>query len=195
MPSKDDLRTQLLPRLIATTSAERVASSQQLCASLLDHPVVAQAPALALYAAYQWELDLSAVAEAVLVCGTRLAFPRWTRQGYHMVVIASLDDLVPGKHGIREPRKSLPFLDDLREFTWVVPGLAFSPGGARLGRGAGDYDRLLARAPGPRIGVCRDWQLHDELPQGPFDILMTHVATDKRWLACQPTQTTKGHHI
>jgi hypothetical protein len=24
---------------------------------------------------------------------------------------------------------------------------------------------------------------------------MTHVATDKRWLACQPTQTTKGHHI
>ena len=66
MPSKDNLRAHLLPRLTATAPAERNASSQQLCAHLLDQSIVATAPALALYAAYDWELDLTAVAEATL---------------------------------------------------------------------------------------------------------------------------------
>jgi 5-formyltetrahydrofolate cyclo-ligase len=195
MPSKNDLRAKLLPRLTATAPPERSASSQQLCAHLLDQPIVASAPALALYAAYDWELDLRAVAEATLARGARLAFPRWTRQGYEMVPITDLADLIPGKHGICEPRKTLAALATHRELTWIVPGLAFSPSGARVGRGAGDYDRLLADTCGPRIGVCRDWQLHEDLPQGPFDILMTHVATDKRWLTCHPTPITKGHDI
>ncbi|MFT5128190.1 MAG: 5-formyltetrahydrofolate cyclo-ligase [Rhodothermales bacterium] len=195
MQQKDELRSALLPRLAATAATERVASSQQVCARLLDQSVVSQAAALALYAAYDWELDLSTVVEAAFERGACVAFPRWTEEGYQMVPITSLADLAPGKYGICEPCKSLPAMRQHNTLTWIVPGLAFSGGGARLGRGAGHYDRMLANARGPRIAVCRDWQLQEELPQGSFDILMTHVATDKRWLTCQPTPTKKGHHI
>ena len=194
MPSKADLRQQLLPRLAALDPTERTVAGEQLCARLLDQPEVAEAEKLAVYAAWGWELDLSAVTEDTLTRGATVLYPRWTPAGYEMVPITSFTDLAPGKHGICEPRNSLAPIADHRDLTWIIPGLAFSSGGARLGRGAGDYDRLLEHSCGVRIGVCRDWQLQANLPQGPFDILMTHVATDKQWITT-PTPLLKGTHL
>ena len=48
----------------------------------------------------------------------------------------------------------------------LVPGVAFTRDGRRLGRGGGYYDRLLARCPAHvvRIGVCFECQILDALP-------------------------------
>lgn len=52
----------------------------------------------------------------------------------------------------------------------LVPGVGFTLKGDRLGRGAGHYDRLLARAaPCQRIGVCWQEQLLEEIPLDPWD--------------------------
>ncbi len=59
----------------------------------------------------------------------------------------------------------------------VVPGVAFTRDGARLGRGRGYYDRYLAR-PGLRafcVGVCFAHQLIDVLPVEPHDRAMDAV--------------------
>ncbi len=62
----------------------------------------------------------------------------------------------------------------------VVPGLAFTADGRRLGQGGGHYDRFLARvAPTCRtIGVCFAEQLVDDLPTAPFDRRVDVVVTD-----------------
>lgn len=62
----------------------------------------------------------------------------------------------------------------------VVPGLAFDRRGRRLGRGAGHFDRFLARlSPGAlRIGVAPSNLVVDELPDAPHDVAMTHLATE-----------------
>ena len=57
----------------------------------------------------------------------------------------------------------------------LVPGLAFTEFGTRLGRGAGYYDQLLVLmgnallADFISIGICRKTQLVEELPQQPHD--------------------------
>ncbi len=59
----------------------------------------------------------------------------------------------------------------------VVPGVAFTRGGARLGRGRGYYDRYLS-LPGLRafcVGVCFAHQLVDALPVEPHDRAMDAV--------------------
>lgn len=59
----------------------------------------------------------------------------------------------------------------------VVPGVAFTRDGARLGRGRGYYDRYLA-LPGVRafcVGVCFAHQLVDALPVEPHDRAMDVV--------------------
>ncbi len=69
--------------------------------------------------------------------------------------------------------------------TWpdvvIVPGLAFTPTGARLGQGGGWYDRFLAEvdAACSTIGVCFAEQLLDELPIEPHDIAVDLVVTDR----------------
>lgn len=59
----------------------------------------------------------------------------------------------------------------------VVPGVAFTRGGARLGRGRGYYDRYLS-LPGLRafcVGACFAHQLVDALPVEPHDRAMDAV--------------------
>lgn len=62
----------------------------------------------------------------------------------------------------------------------VVPGLAFTVAGDRLGQGGGWYDRFLAGvgSDAVTIGVCFGEQLVDRLPIEPHDVRVDHVVTD-----------------
>jgi 5-formyltetrahydrofolate cyclo-ligase len=62
----------------------------------------------------------------------------------------------------------------------LVPGLAFTPDGHRLGQGGGHYDRFLARLRGEcvTVGVCFHEQVVTELPVEEHDILVDVVVTD-----------------
>ncbi len=64
----------------------------------------------------------------------------------------------------------------------VIPGLAFSTQGFRLGRGTGWYDKLLARFQ-PRlgcVGVCFDQQFGHEFLTDTHDQKMQMILTDLR---------------
>jgi 5-formyltetrahydrofolate cyclo-ligase len=62
----------------------------------------------------------------------------------------------------------------------LVPGLAFTAAGERLGQGGGWYDRFLAgiRTECTTIGVGFEPQLVDELPTEPHDVVLDHIITD-----------------
>ena len=61
----------------------------------------------------------------------------------------------------------------------LLPGVAFSRDGGRLGRGAGYYDRLLGHKGwrAKKTGICFDCQLVSELPveshDHPVDCIVT----------------------
>jgi 5-formyltetrahydrofolate cyclo-ligase len=62
----------------------------------------------------------------------------------------------------------------------VVPGLAFTRDGRRLGQGGGHYDRFLPRLrPECRtVGAAFAEQLLDDLPTEPHDVRLDLVVTD-----------------
>ena len=61
----------------------------------------------------------------------------------------------------------------------VIPGVAFDRHGVRLGRGKGYYDRLLPLMLNAyRIGICFPFQLLEQLPSEPHDVLMNEVVDD-----------------
>lgn len=64
----------------------------------------------------------------------------------------------------------------------VVPGLAFTPTGSRLGQGGGWYDAFLAdtRPACRTIGVCFEVQVVGDLPVEPHDVRLDQVVTDQR---------------
>ncbi len=87
------------------------------------------------------------------------------------------------KLGFQEPTEgsSIPS-QNLEGF--LVPGLAFSKKGERIGRGKGFYDRTLKNVPGLKVGVCYSYQLFNEIPVEDHDVKMDVVVSDQgiMWL-------------
>lgn len=57
----------------------------------------------------------------------------------------------------------------------IIPGMAFTLTGNRLGRGKGYYDRLLPKLQCPLIGLAFPFQIVDYIPCEEHDISVTQV--------------------
>ena len=105
---------------------------------------------------------------------------------YWLSVDTPLEEQVEkGDFGILVPRESLPMVDPaaLPEKTlMVLPGVAFSKAGWRLGQGRGFYDRFLARIGSvSRIslaGFCYALQLVNDVPHDAWDKPVDCVITE-----------------
>lgn len=85
--------------------------------------------------------------------------------------------LVRGAFGIEEPGPAAALCRPEEIDLIIVPGVAFTAAGARLGRGRGYYDRYLAQ-PGMRarrVGVCFAHQMVGALPAEPHDAAMERI--------------------
>lgn len=100
--------------------------------------------------------------------------------------LENLDELAVGKWKILEP-PSDRWSDDDRVIvatqldTVIVPGVAFTKDGKRLGNGQGYYDRLLrdVRPTCQLIGLCYESQILPKLPAEEHDVRMNFVITEK----------------
>ncbi len=74
----------------------------------------------------------------------------------------------------------------------IVPALAVSRSGMRLGRGGGSYDRALARAASAyKVALLHDGELLDEVPAEPHDQPVDAVITPAHGLTAIPTGRNK----
>ena len=61
----------------------------------------------------------------------------------------------------------------------IVPGLAFTRTGCRLGYGGGFYDRFLTKANVVSIGLGFDKQIINQLPHNKDDSILDYIVTEK----------------
>ena len=178
MLNKDEIRRTMRERRRALTSVERTAASEIICAKLaalnLHSPV-------AVYLASPQEIELSPFIRKMLTAGVKLVAPRWNGEAYVLAVLKGLDDahLRKGPMGILEPAEA-EIVSPKEVGVWLVPGLAFTRNGKRLGYGGGWYDRLLAEAlkDSLKLGIAHAFQVVDDLPSELHDIRLTGVIDD-----------------
>ena len=181
--TKAALRAEMRRRARLMTPAERDAASRKLCARLLADPGWERARRVGLFVPLPTEPDVQGLRVAAEASGREVALPRWNsgRGSYEFALLAG-EPPVTGQFGIAEPGPGCPAIAANQLDLILVPGLAFTPDGRRLGRGRGFFDRLLADVAGGRIGVAFDWQLVEELPTEAHDIRVDCVVTPGgRW--------------
>ena len=164
--------------------AEEAAASRQLVLRLKEEPLWKASQCVLFFSALPGEPDLSSLVPEVLKDGKTVAFPRYiaASESYAACQVADpARDLAPGRYGIFEPRSTCAELPLNRLDFLLVPGVGFDLSGARLGRGKGYFDRLLARASGVRCGVAFDWQVLPELPTEPHDVRVDCLITPTLW--------------
>jgi 5-formyltetrahydrofolate cyclo-ligase len=145
--------------------------------------VVSPGAIVAGYWAIGDELDLGPTLTALAARGDRLALPVTGRRGSALVFRQWVpgEPLESGPMGTSHPRPSAPAVTPT---VLLIPLLAFDARGARLGYGAGFYDRTLAalRAAGPVAawGIAFDEQEEPEVPIDSRDQPLTGIITDRR---------------
>jgi 5-formyltetrahydrofolate cyclo-ligase len=167
------MRDQLLTTRNRRPLLERSEAAREIALRLTAAPEVRRAATVTAYVAVGSEPGTAPLLSALVAAGKRVLLP---------VVLPDLDldwavyagdqDLAPARYGLLEPVGSRLGVDAVATADAVlVPGLAVSSRGERLGRGGGCYDRALARVP---VGTFTCVLLHDdevgvEVPVEPHD--------------------------
>ena len=181
---KRKLRTRLLSLRAAVDSAERARLSRLITERLLNMPEFERAGCVLAYLSFGSEFDTNEFVRALLGRGCVLVLPRidLARRALTLHRVSDPEsETVPGVWGIREPDpQRCPGVERTDINAVLVPGVAFTAAGGRLGYGGGFYDRLLRGWPGrvPLVGPAFELQVVGDLPLGPDDEPIDTVVTE-----------------
>jgi 5-formyltetrahydrofolate cyclo-ligase len=178
--AKIALRDQLLTARRRRSLLERSEDARAIALRLTAAPEVRRAATVAAYVAVGAEPGTAPLLHALLAAGKRVVLPVLLPDGdLDWAAYAGDQDLVSATRGLLEPGGARLGVDAIATADVVlVPGLAVSARGERLGRGGGSYDRALARVPAGTFTcvLLRDEEVGVDVPVQPHDRPVTAAA-------------------
>lgn len=183
METKDDLRSLFLNFRNNIKKEQVLEASIQIKNKFFQLKEVIDSEKFLIYHSYRNEVITHGMIKRLLMDRKTVYLPYCLKKTNQLGIskINNLDtDLIEGTYGIKEPkeRAGLPIteLDVV-----VVPGIAFTYDGFRLGYGGGYYDRFLARLPQKTltIGLIYQSLLVESLPVGKHDRQVEIIITEE----------------
>jgi 5-formyltetrahydrofolate cyclo-ligase len=188
---KQAIRQEILARRDELSPTLRAAHSTAITTRLIAMPEYRRARVVLGYMNFGHEFASDLWVRHVLADGKKLILPRANplTKLLDLYEVKDCDaQLAPGSWGIREPivelcTRVLP--PNAIEFI-LLPGVAFTREGARLGYGGGYYDKLLAGIPHRPVLVAAAFTLQvvQVLPQEATDRKVEWLATEKETIRC-----------
>ena len=167
---KKTLRRAIREKKQAMTEEEIVLRSQRLGILFAETDAYQNAKTVYGYLPYNQEVRTVPMLEQALRDGKRVAVPKIYGDTMKFLYLDDLSKVEKNSMGIPEPVDDTPVADDPTALV-LIPGVAFTKEGDRMGYGGGFYDRFLALEPDhPTLALCYEFQIVDSLPTEAFDI-------------------------
>lgn len=163
---KQEIRRKMTALLKDSEGPDANAVAERLCSL----PEYDKASVILAYVPLKSEIDITAFIDKALADGKTVAFPDEIPGVFRVADRAWREKLTELANRTRTLKNSPVLTMDKESALVLVPGLAFTTAGQRLGRGAGYYDRLLDIlshadfASFSAIGICRSFQVLEKLP-------------------------------
>ena len=173
------LRAAIRDRITRDFIPRREEISRSICSHVLEHRPYKTAKTVFLFVGTAREVDTLSILEDAWRSGKTVCVPRCI-EGNQMALcrITSLSDLQSGAYGILEPTENCPTLPHSAIDFALIPCLACTREGDRLGKGGGYYDRFFELYNGPSAMVCPEMLILDRIPTEPFDKRIPNIITD-----------------
>ncbi len=176
MINKSEQR-QLQKEALKTLSIhQKQTESNRLYQLLFETAAWQEAGTIAVTLSMPIELDTAPIIEAAWSANKKTVVPKIVN---HQMIFVPFDDgssLQTGQLSIREPVTEVAVSANKIDLV-IVPGLAFTRSGARLGFGAGYYDRFLVNYTGKTIALALSPQIKQNIPIEAHDQLIQEVLT------------------
>ena len=188
---KQALRQSIIAAREKVPAPENLRLSRAVIGFVCDLTAYRQAQTVLGYLNFGAELAAELWVRQALADGKRVLLPRVNRASKHLDLYKVQDlqhDVAPGLWGIREPVVERCTKEDaLGTVDFILlPGVAFTREGARLGYGGGFYDKLLARMPHRPALVAGAFALQvvQEIPQDSTDRNVGWLVTEDETIRC-----------
>ena len=178
---KKGLRQKMLAMRRALSANETESRSSSLKENILSLPEYKNAKKIMAFLAMKGESNLDGFIRQALLDGKEVYIPvclpeRQMEAGR----LIDMEHSEKGPLGLRNLPAGYEVTSPESLDLVLIPGLAVSQEGIRLGMGAGYYDRYLARVPfEKRVGALWDFQVIPDIPSEPFDQKIAKIVTDK----------------
>lgn len=156
--------------------------SDQITEKIFANPCVRKADRFFVYVSFRSEVQTHDLIERLLELNKEIYVPMIEpNDRMQMARFSGWDDMQPDAFGVLVPKN--PRIEKKEMHTAIVPGLAFTASGARIGYGKGHYDRFFAdHIVNTKIGIAFDCQIIKEIPTEPFDYAMDYVISESQTL-------------
>jgi 5-formyltetrahydrofolate cyclo-ligase len=183
---KSKIREEMKMKRKAMPKEVVLAKSLMAQSVFLDSDIYREAETLMLYIPLGNETSTLDIIEKAYDDGKTVLVPVTDSKTYELTAheITRDTEFEKGMFSVTEPREKVPF-DTSRIDVVLVPGIAFSRDGSRIGFGKGCYDKFLKDTEVLKVGFCYDFQITDEVYADSFDIEMDYLITEKEFIDCK----------
>ena len=186
---KEDLRKEYMKNRKKIANIKGKSKSNKITTNLLSLEELKKSKNILLYISYRSEVGTERLINKLLKNSKNVFAPYCIKDEKRMEIVQINDptkDLKKGAYGIKEPKNSLRKKDnEINQLDIViVPAVAFSKSGYRIGYGGGYYDRFLSRLPSKTIsiGINYDELIFESVPKEDHDLAVDIIVTDKKVL-------------
>lgn len=167
---KKELRARIRQQKRAMTEEQIVEASARLGELFVNTPQYQQAKTIYGYLPYNQEVRTVPMLEQAMRDGKKVAVPKCYGNEMKFIYMDDLTKVENGYANIPEPVADGPVADDKTALV-LMPGMAFTKAGDRMGYGGGFYDKFLAAEPDhPTVALCYAFQMVESLPTEEYDI-------------------------
>lgn len=153
---KKEYRKEFLSMRNSIDKAKKAKLDEMIVERLASLPEIDSASVVMVYAPFRGEIDLVPLFDRLYLLGKKTAFPKCKNGGEMRFYICEYASLSKQAYGILEPTSSCEELTDLTGAVCIIPCLAASVDGYRLGYGGGYYDRFLEKSDIKKIVAVYD---------------------------------------
>ncbi len=184
--NKSDIRDEIKQKRRTLDPAESGRISEIICRKISSVGAWKKAKTAAVYIPLEGEVDTWPLIKEGLAAGKVLLAPLLLSESGRLSFsrFSGKKDLKAGPFGLLQPEGGEIFSRDTIDVI-IVPGLAFSPDGARIGFGKGYYDRVLKGFRGAAIAPAFDFQMYDDIPVSDNDVPVDYVVNEKIIYICR----------
>ncbi|MCR5696397.1 MAG: 5-formyltetrahydrofolate cyclo-ligase [Marinilabiliaceae bacterium] len=174
--TKQEIRKHINALRRSLTSEAKTAAAKNIMAQLIDNAYIARCNDILIYWALFDEVPTQQIIEKLssqhniylpVIVGKEIEFRRFMGES---------ELRTESRFGIGEPTYGALWQGNEVDACIIVPGVAFTRNGQRLGRGGGFYDRFFEQHSNiHKIGIAFNCQIVDSLPIDPHDVAMDEI--------------------
>lgn len=180
------LRKQIIEHMNSLSKERYTTLSEQIAFSLYGQKEWAEAKIIGITLSMENEVNTYPIIEKAWEEGKKVVVPKCNKETRTMSFrqISNFDQLETVYMNLREPIPALTEEVNADEIDLqIVPGVAYTERGERIGYGGGYYDRYLVHYKGKTLSLAYSFQMVEHIPVEPFDKNVEKLLQKKeQWL-------------